>query len=278
VKLAHIDVNKALNEEYGQLPFFPNLADPTLSASRKGTAAAKPTARLTRDFSIGVQLKDLPLAAFPRLKIQGTSSASAGASGSGFWGSFGASNKEIEELELGEVRTYGLPSIRSIELLDIYCRNPKTKNNCTEETARNNLKSLTDNRSVKKYVIDAQGNERYAMKVEVVMVYRIYLTRSIKNLRQDLRAQQGGGRMTAVAIQAEATNVPPVQPGTADPDAMKRRIEDLERKLADVQAKNAVVAEIGSERLSSFNGTFDRPVAIGFRGIRVDFAALKARP
>lgn len=273
VKLAHVDVNSALNDEYERLPVFPDLAQtlPSTEGASSGTKYATP--RLTRDFIQGVRLKDLPLAAFPRLKIQGTSTASAGLAGTGIFASFGASNKEIEELELGEVRTYGLPTIKATHLLEAYCK--KNKDDCTEETARNHLRALTANRSLEKYIFNAQGDERYTMSVEIVMVYRIYVTRSIKNLRQASRAQQGG-------IGAASTPSPSATPaddtptGNAESDAMKRRIGELERQFTAVKNANAAVAEAVYNRQSSFQDTFDRPVAIGFRGIRVDWTNTKS--
>lgn len=277
VKLAHVDMNSALNEEYERLPSFPDLvpAAPLTEGASGGPVAKPPAPKLTRDFVHGVRLKDLPLAAFPRLKIQGTSMASAGLAGTGIFGSFGASNKEIEELELGEVRTYGLPTIKATRLLEAYCKN--NKDDCTEETARYHLRALTANRSREKNVINAQGDERYTMSVEVVMVYRIYVTRSIKNLRQASRAQQGG-------IGAAATPSPSAKPaddtptGNAESDAMKRRITELERQFTAVKNANAAVAEAAYNRESSFQDTFDRPVAIGFRGIRVDWTRTDKGP
>ena len=278
VKLAHIDVNNELTEEYGKLPVFPNadeLVPPSPQDPGVGAPSARPASKMKRDFAAGVHIRDLPLAAFPRLRIQGTTSASAGISTTGFFASFGASDKEVEELELGEVRTYGLPSIRAVELLEQYCTG-KNKNNCTEETARKHLKPATRDRSLLKYVINSNGDERYAMTVEVVMVYRVYVTRSIKNLRQASRAQQGGGRLNSADGQVETANTntaPLPQTGDSDTDAMKRRIEELERQLAAVRNANAAVADAVYNRESSFEGTFDRPVAIGFRGIRVDWSS-----
>ena len=124
VKLAYVDVKAALNDEYARLPLFSNAIESTPlppPTSVPATPKSPKTTTLRRDFFTGVPLRDLPLAAFPRLKIQGTTSASAGISGAGFWGNFGAFNQNTEELELGEVRTYGLSSVRAHQLLDAYC-------------------------------------------------------------------------------------------------------------------------------------------------------------
>jgi len=235
---------------------------------------SKSAAGPKRDFSAGVLLKDLPLAGFPHLRIQGTRSGSAGISGAGFWASFGASNKEIEELELGEIRTYGLPSVRAFELLRDYCAQKATKDNCTEETARKHLKSLpgVGQRIFTKNVVDTKGGEGFAVKVEVVMVYRIYLTRSIKNRWEASRSERGGGGEAFSPSETQPAN-PVSTPGAnnGDNEELKRRIDDLERQMAAMRNVNASVANAAYNRQSYFRGAFERPVAIGFRGIRVDF-------
>jgi len=80
----------------------------TTAPAQQGAPATKPddksSAKLIRDFKTGISHKDLPFAAFPGLKIQGTTTASAGLAAKGFWGGFGASDRQVEELELGEVR------------------------------------------------------------------------------------------------------------------------------------------------------------------------------
>jgi len=292
VKLAHIDVNQALNEEYAKLPIILNASNPTPPSSQGATAPAtnadpyllqgatatkvneKSPAKLTRDFKAGISHKDLPFAAFPGLKIQGTTTASAGLAAKGFWGGFGASDRQVEELELGEVRTYGLPTIRATELLDGYCNAEKTKHHCSEETARKQLRWYTRNRSLEKHVINANGDEDYILAIEIVMVYRVYVTSSIKNLSQLTRAQQGGARFTTTEQPEPPSTAPSPAPGS-DTDAMKQRIGELERQLASVRKSNAALAETGYNRESSFQVAFERPVAIGFRGIRLDLDGTK---
>jgi len=277
VKLAYVDAKSALNDEYARLPIFTDVADPPQLPSQVATSRrlhSKSAAGPKRDFSAGVLLKDLPLAGFPHLRIQGTRSGSAGISGAGFWASFGASNKEIEELELGEIRTYGLPSVRAFELLRDYCAQKATKDNCTEETARKHLKSLpgVGQRIFTKNVVDTKGGEGFAVKVEVVMVYRIYLTRSIKNRWEASRSERGGGGEAFSPSETQPAN-PVSTPGAnnGDNEELKRRIDDLERQMAAMRNVNASVANAAYNRQSYFRGAFERPVAIGFRGIRVDF-------
>ena len=105
VKLAHVDVSRALDAAYQNLPVFPATVG-TVVPLRSGVARA---------FSDAVLLTNLPRAAFPRLKIQGLSSAaggiSAGGSGSA---SYGAGSQRVEEFELSDVRAYGLPSVAAL--------------------------------------------------------------------------------------------------------------------------------------------------------------------
>ena len=147
-----------------------------------------------------------------------------------------------------------------------------TKDNCTEDTARKHLKSLIGERSQAKYIINAEGEEAYAVTVEVVMVYRIYLTRSIRNRWQATWGQQGRGHQEPTIAETQAAKGSSSQSagGDGDGNLLKRRMDDLERQLAEMRPTNAAAAASAYNRESYFQDTLDRPVAIGFRGIRVD--------
>jgi len=157
---------------------------------------------------------------------------------------------------------------------EIICAQKATKDNCTEETARKHLKSLpgVGQRIFTKNVVDTKGGEGFAVKVEVVMVYRIYLTRSIKNRWEASRSERGGGGEAFSPSETQPAN-PVSTPGAnnGDNEELKRRIDDLERQMAAMRNVNASVANAAYNRQSYFRGAFERPVAIGFRGIRVDF-------
>jgi hypothetical protein len=201
VKLAHVDVSQALDAAYQNLPVFPATIG-TVLPLRSGVARA---------FSDAVLLGNLPRAAFPRLKIQGVSNAAAGvtADGSGS-ASFGAGSQQVEEFELSDVRAYGLPSVAALQLFDAFCAKPETADVCQEATARKHLQRVVGDHINQRFVDDRSGDYRYALQVEIVMVYRVYLTSSIVDLRRTADSQKGG--LSALWPFGSGQNTPPTAP------------------------------------------------------------------
>ncbi|HEU0081821.1 MAG TPA: hypothetical protein VFQ87_03040, partial [Bradyrhizobium sp.] len=182
VKLAHVDVSQALDAAYQNLPVFPATVG-TVVPLRSGVARA---------FSDAVLLSNLPRAAFPRLKIQGVSNAAGGISSSGSSANYGAGSQRVEEFELSDVRAYGLPSVVALQLFEAYCADPKTAEVCMEATARKHLQRVVGDHIQQRFVDERSGEYRYALDVEIVMVYRVYLTGSITDLRRTEDNRKGG--------------------------------------------------------------------------------------
>ncbi len=273
VKLAHIDVRKALRDAYQVVPVFTAPSDPRPSTQVAGKASAPPPA-VTRYFGEETIQSDLPRAAFPKLKVQGSASANSGFAASlrGFAG-YAIGNTGLEELYLTEVRAYGLPSADAEELLKAYCTNEKTRNVCLEKTARKHLERIVGDNIYRKYIYDKRGNERFAITVDVVMVNRVYLARAIRNLNQSGMAESARvafGQRTEAAQQSAAD---PAAAGASaervELDAMKKRVADLEKQLSNATGGAAGYGR-SHDRESLLNESFDRPVAIGYRSVRFD--------
>ncbi|WP_375412066.1 hypothetical protein [uncultured Bradyrhizobium sp.] len=284
VKLAHVDVSQALDTAYQNLPVFPATVG-TVLPLRSGVARA---------FSDAVLLNNLPRAAFPRLKIQGVSSAASGimaaASGSA---NYGADSQQVEEFELSDVRAYGLPSVAALQLFDAFCAKPETAEVCQEATARKHLQRVVGDHINQRFVDDRSGDYRYALEVEIVMVYRVYLTSSIVDLRRTADNQKGGllalwpfgsGQNTAPTVPAAAPYSPaavaPYGGSSAEPStggnsdqiqALASRLAEVEQKLANVKTGGAISYQSFFGNESSLEGKFERPVAIGYRGVNHDF-------
>jgi hypothetical protein len=156
--------------------------------------------------------KVTPRAAFSSLKIRASiAQRQASPHEEGGSTNFAASKEALEELRLAEVSTYGLPSVRALEILTAYCTDEKTKNHCLESTARKHLQPIVGDRVNLEYV-DDKGNNRHAITVEIVIVSRVYLTRSITHLRRANSAQSGGARIAGPITQddgAKVANDPP---------------------------------------------------------------------
>jgi hypothetical protein len=279
VKLAHVDVSQALDAAYQNLPVFPATVG-TVLPLRSGVARA---------FSDAVLLGNLPRAAFPRLKIQGVSNAAGGVSvgGSGS-ASYAAGSQRVEEFELSDVRAYGLPSVVALQLFDAYCAKPETSDVCLEATARKHLQRVVGDHVTQRFVDDRSGDYRYALEVEIVMVYRVYLTGSITDLRRTEDNKKGGlmalwpfgSSQSAPAVTVTAPSAP--APATGDTagqiQALNDKLAEIERKLAGVRNGGAVNYESFFGNESSLEGKFERPVAIGYRGVKHDFPSDKPAP
>jgi hypothetical protein len=279
VKLAHVDVSKELDEAYGNLPVFP------------ATIGANPPFRsgVARTFSDAVLLSNVPRAAFPRLKIQGVSNAAAGAAADGKGSArYAAGSQEIEEFELSDVRTYGLPSVAALKVFTDFCAKPETAEVCLEATARKHLEQVVGDVVSRKFLDLKSGDYRYAIEVQIVMVYRVYLTSSIVDLRRMAASQKGGlmalwpfGSSKDSAPAAPAPDRAPATPVTLDGStaeqvqALNDRLADVEQKLSKVKSGGALSYESSYGRESALEGKFERPVAIGYRSVKRRFDVSK---
>jgi hypothetical protein len=291
VKIAHVDVREELSKAYAMLTVFPPAvappvpgAQPALSVQpapgaqpglKPGEDAAPAPRPGSRVFTADLVKSELPRAAFPSLKIQGSNSAGFGASAGGRGGAnFGASNRGAEEIQLNDVRTYGLPSARAMEALYAYCNADKTKNDCLESTARKHLERVVGARIYNKYV-DENGVDRYGVTIEVAMVNRVYLTSSIVSVRRTGSSQAGGLRAAkAAADDAAPQPTPGARPGEerADVDELKKRLAEVEAQMSKVSPGGVLAFESASGSEIVLKETFDRPIAIGIRTIRYDFS------
>jgi hypothetical protein len=184
-----------------------------------------------------------------------------------------------------------LPSVAALQLFEAYCADPKTAEVCLEATARKHLQRVVGDHINQRYVDDRSGDYRYALEVEIVMVYRVYLTGSITDLRRTEDSKKGGlmalwpfGSSPSVAPVAPVTPVtaPASTPVTGDTasqiQALNDKLADIERRLAGVKNGGALSYQSFFGNESSLEGKFERPVAIGYRGVKHDFPADTSPP
>ena len=279
VKLAHIDVAAALDKAYKDLPVFPAIGAAAAPSNGNPPKLRESVARI---FTDAVLQGNLPRAAFPRLKIQGVSNASGGVMFNGSSASYGAGSQQVEEFELSDVRTYGLPSVAALDVFQKFCETD-TMAICSEKTARKHLERVVGDRIDRQY-LHKSGEFRYALEIEIVMVYRVYLTGSIVNLRRSAASQKsglfGGWPFASSAPSAAAYPPPPYAPpetGAADASTsagaaeqiriLSSRLADVEGRLARVRSGGAMNYESFFGNESSLEGKFERPVAIGYRSV-----------
>ena len=144
---------------------------------------------------------------------------------------------------MSDVRAYGLPSVAALQLFEAYCADPKTAEVCLEPTARKHLQRVVGDHINQRYVDDRSGDYKYALEVEIVMVYRVYLTGSITDLRRTEDNKKGGlmalwpfgsSQSTAPTAPAAPVSAPASVPGQR---RCRRQIQALNDKLADIERK-----------------------------------------
>jgi hypothetical protein len=97
-----------------------------------------------------------------------------------------------------------------------------------------------------------------------------------------------GGRAGAAgpSLDAGASTASPAQSQSpssggdtdrAELTALKKRLEEVEQQLAKAQTGAAIAYDSSSGREALLNEIFDRPVAIGYRSVRLDFDDLKSQ-
>jgi len=270
VKIAHIDLRQALGTAYGMLTMFPASLGPPASLKDDLDKIGVPIPHrvFTKDFP----QSELPQAAFPSLKIQGLNSTGFGASAGGYAsGIFGASNQRNEELQLMDVRTYGLPSARALEALSAYCGDQKTANDCREDTARKHLAQFVGPRIYNQYV-DQHGNNQYGMGVQIALVSRVYMTKKILHLRSVSSTR--GGRFATESTREKQPAEQSSSSSATDGDVqnIRRRLDEVQAQLSKLSPGSVLLFESDSGSVMMMENSFDRPVTFGIRTVRYDFS------
>jgi hypothetical protein len=260
VKLDHIDVRKELEAIYAMLPFFGDLVSGSASGSNQAEHGLFRRER-----------KALPIAAFPGIALSDTQRAVGGLAWMGrHLFNFGAVSENSERLELPSIETYGLPNVVAQAMLEDYCT--KTKDVCSERTARKYLRPIVGDRVFAEYTDKRDPTLfYYPIKIRIFMVNRVYLTRAIVNQVRFGRAEAGSAQLSGGTTSAEPLPQSPAPTGgvAGDPPGslaeLQKRIDDLEKRLSG--SRQAAAGTYGSSlnRQLGIDQTFARPVAIGYR-------------
>ena len=279
LKIAHVDMNTALKAAYAVQPYFP--------ATAKTEADGKGPEQDSADQSIfdpPAIRRHLPLVMLPGLSLVRIRETTAGlGAGSALLGSLGAgaSAEQSLELKIPAAETYGVPSLVARRHFERFCADPETEAYCTETGAREELSSLLGNTVLAK-VEDKTNPHRgaYRLIVEIYLISRIYLTRSVETTIRSGSTFVGRGRGPSHASSDGSSDAetPPMQQaagpngGDAKGDAAEpreaRRIEALSSKIADAHPGAQVAVAAANARQISLVTTLPRPVAIGFRAYR----------
>jgi hypothetical protein len=277
VKIAHVDVREELEKTYAELAVFPGVLKAPVNETPGAGQHASPPHSVGRLFAGGQVLEsDLPRAAFARLK--GSFSSTAGGALSAYdqaQASFSGNSQGTEEFQLSNVSTYGLPSARALKKLHEYCKKDDTKDDCNEATYRHYLWPILGDRIYLKN-LDESGNEVYAIDIQLVIINRVYLARSIMHRR--LTGRSEGGGFFAGLFSGGKDSLPQEQPPSPNTSAaptdqtLQKQIEDLKKQMSRMQQHGGGIStQQSASDESEFNtGLLDRPVAFGFRYVTYD--------
>jgi hypothetical protein len=289
VNVARIDMNKALQQAYRSGYTFP---DSTARPQAEGAPWLQQAAPGSI-FESGAERKNLPLVLLPGFTIARARQASAG----GGWltsafsalGAVEGEGQSTVELKIPYAETYGVPSLVASQYLDDFCKDPASRGVCTHQGARNELLSnvgseVTDRVKCPGPAATAPCLEEekrpYRLDVEIVLINRVYMTRSIETVTRSssnfgaqakatVKIAEELRQMQAAAPAAPAANASPVEI-----DATRRALEDqkarLEALTAQLSAAPGASAGMRSGDASSISITqnLQRPVVIGYRAVK----------
>jgi hypothetical protein len=257
VRVWHVDMSTDLDQAYSGMPFFEPAVNAQAAAPSGPPARGAPVQADTL-FHSSVPPRDLSLVAFPGFTIRHARSAQSGLKGGGgLLGFFGLrrDNQETVEFQLTSSGTYGVPSIMATNRLAELCTDPFTKQICTPEVARRELSMVVGNRAEEKV-----GENRYALEVELILVSRVYLTRSIAQRRS---SNSVVGMQAKMMVQLKAL----AQQSTL-PETMRKQLSDMSDDLSEGLAEGSFKYTAVDGNTIQLEQTFNRPLVIGYRAVR----------
>lgn len=274
LKLMHLDLTAEIEENYRQTYRFPAT---TARPDQNGQIWAQietaeslfkpPAARTT-----------LPLVLFPRFTIVHNRRAEAGGSFSGvLQGIFGAAAGSTEsiDVQISATETYGVSALPAELRLLNFCEDKSTQYFCTEEGLRRQLSIVLGSKINDKIKDPKTGQELPRFSVELALVNRVFLARSIQTSFSSGSSTSVRGKV-AQPRPPGSTEPQPAPPGDGGAGApagqtLARTIE--ERGVAAFNAQRDSSGFVALQRDSSSgvllpDTILARPLVVGFRSVR----------
>ena len=262
VRIAHLDLHDLILSATVQ-PVFAETSDPVAGATlRKQDRFEMPAGSDNRKIALAIS-------AFPGITINHiVQSDAAGANSSGWFGSSHI-GRRAEEIEIKGVETYGVATVDAIAKFNQWCRDPKTKLYCSDSFARTALAFAVSDRVLATKQDKGDASKKYAARLQLQLVTRVFLTREIRQRRLDATA--GGAGIQALADPSVAK---PVPEKPAEPDSGAGRtsnaIDALNKGLAASGVPGAKISVVRSDDVDiSLKETFQRPIAFGYRAVTI---------
>jgi hypothetical protein len=285
LKVWHTDLTKELEDTYKGVYSFPD----TQVKPKTPEEVWEQKLGVDSIFARQTERRSLPLVLLPGFTVARIKQASVG----GGWisrglqavGAIEREGRRTVELKIPMAETYGIPSLLATAHLSLFCQDPRTRAVCTESGARRHLSTVVGSRIFERVPDPVrQGKTRYRLMVEICLLNRVYLTRSIETVSNT--GSSTGGR---AKLNAQLTDALQRLEGSfnkaSDENAAQRpeSVDAIRRALDDQKARlKALIAEASSasggnvafssvdESGVALTQNLQRPVAIGFRAVRRD--------
>ncbi|MCK1357730.1 hypothetical protein [Bradyrhizobium sp. 199] len=270
IKLLHLDMTSEIEDAYRAVYQFPAT---NARPDRDGQVWPQ-TVSTDSLFKPPATRTTLPLVLFPRFTITNVKRASGGASAMSqlLSGGFGAdaSSTETVEVRFSATETYGVPAVPAeLRLLD-FCEDDATKGFCSQQGLRKQLSILIGKRIDDKVKDRKTGVERPRFSVELALVSRVFLARSI----QTSMGEDGGTRGNVGVNQQAVLPAAAAQAAPAAAGASGDGKPQSPAPTPQAGPNDAPGGAIAFERRAASNvllpdTLLPRPVVVGFKSVRL---------
>lgn len=275
IKLLHLDMTREIEDAYRAVYQFP-----ATNARPDHDGQVWPQTISTESlFKPPATRTSLPLVLFPRFTITNVKRASGSASAVSqlLSGGFGAdaSSTETVEVRFSATETYGVPAVPAeLRLLD-FCQASATKLFCSELGLRKQLSILIGKRIDDKVKDRKTGIERTRFSVELALVSRVFLARSIQTSMGEDGGTRGnlGLNQPAAPLPAIAAQPAPANGSTGGSRAEPDGKPSPSPPALPAGANNPPGGAVGFEHRATSNvllpdTLLPRPVVVGFKSVR----------
>lgn len=269
IKLLHLDLTPEIEQAYRAVYQFP-----ATNARPENDGQIWPQGNAAESlFKAPASRTTLPLVLFPRFTITNVKRASGSASAISqlFNGTFGAdaSSTGTVEVRFSATETYGVPAVPAeLRLID-FCEDEETKAFCSQRGIRKQLGMLIGRKIDDKVKDRKTGVEQPRFSVELALVSRVFLARSIQtSIAEDDGTRGNVGVNQQAALSAIAAQPAPATAGTSGDGKPPSRAP-----VPQAGTNNSPGAALALERRATSNvllpdTLLPRPVVVGFKSVR----------
>ncbi|GMO12210.1 hypothetical protein [Bradyrhizobium sp. TM233] len=270
IKLLHLDLTPEIEEAYRAVYQFP-----ATNVRPEHDGQIWPQANSTESlFKPPATRTTLPLVLFPRFTITNVKRASGSASAMSqlLSGGFGAdaSSTETVEVRFSATETYGVPAVPAeLRLLD-FCEDDATKGFCSQQGLRKQLSILIGKRIDDKVKDRKTGVERPRFSVELALVSRVFLARSIQtSMGEDGSTRGNVGVNRQAVLPAAAAEAAPAAAGASGDGKPQPPAPTPQAGPNDAPGGAIAFERRATSNVLLPDTLLPRPVVVGFKSVRL---------